>query len=177
MTDGDDSGKTVRIYANYGQIEAFNEGSEPFQNYVARWNLYLTANQIPSSRQASIFLATCGPKVFAKAVNAISSEDIQRTMYAEIIEALTDHFRPKVIVIFERYKFNSRKQLHNESIADFVSALKELSRTCGYNSTILDEMLRDQFVIGIQNRTTQQLWLENLHLEAYMLLINPLFKG
>ena len=160
MTGEDDSNnKTVRIYANYGQIEAFNEGSEPFQNYVARWNLYLTANQIPSSRHASIFLATCGPKVFAKAVNAISPKDIQTATYAEIVEALTDHFRPKVIVIFERYKFNSRKQLHNESIADFVSALKALSRTCEYNSTILDEMLRDQFVIGIQNRTTQQLLL------------------
>ena len=115
-TSGNNSTNTVRIYANYGQIEAFKEGSEPFTNYVARWNLYLSANQIPSDRHASIFLATCGPKVFAKAVNAVSPKDIENATYTEIIEALTDHFRPKVIVIFEKYKFNSRKQLHGETM-------------------------------------------------------------
>ena len=68
---------------------------------------------------------------------------------------LKAHFEPKVILIYEWFKFHSRAQKPNESVADFVAALKELAHACQFGTT-LDEMLRDRFVTGLANTETQR---------------------
>ena len=45
-----------------------------------------------------------------------------------------------------------------ESVSDFLSALKTLAHTCNFGNTLTD-MLRDRFVMGLANETTQQLLL------------------
>ena len=68
------------------------------------------------------------------------------------------HYKPKVIVIYERYKFYSRSQKSGESVADYIAGLKALAHTCDFGTTLTD-MLRDRFVMGLANETTQQLLL------------------
>ena len=68
------------------------------------------------------------------------------------------HYKPKVIVIYERYKFYSRPQNSGESVADYIAGLKALAHACDFGTTLTD-MLRDRFVMGLANETTQQLLL------------------
>ena len=56
-------------------------------------------------------------------------------MIDNIKKALKTHFKPKVILIYEWLKFHSRAQKPNESVADFVAALKELAHTSVWNYT------------------------------------------
>ena len=80
------------------------------------------------------------------------------SLFNDVVTALTTHYKPKKILIFERYKFQTRNQKAGESIADYVAGIKILVHTCDYEDN-LDDMLRDRFVIGLFNRHTQQILL------------------
>ena len=51
-------------------------------------------------------------------------------------------------MIFERAKFNHRKQEEGESVETFITALYALAEHCGYGNQH-DEMIRDRIVVGI----------------------------
>lgn len=53
-------------------------------------------------------------------------------------------------VIFERAKFNMRKQEDGEPVDAFITALYSLAEHCGYGA-LHDEMIRDWIVMGICN--------------------------
>ena len=71
------------------------------------------------------------------------------------MSALKDHFKPKVIQIYERHKFHSRSQKAGETIAEYVAGLKNLAQTCGFGDN-LNESLRDRFVTGLSSDTETQ---------------------
>lgn len=66
-------------------------------------------------------------------------------------------FRPKRSETYERFKFVSRRQVPEDTIDNFVLALKIMISSCNYNSQ-RDFLLRDQKVVGIiDNDTHEQL--------------------
>ena len=75
------------------------------------------------------------------------------------------HFVKKRNVIFERAKFNQRKQEEGESVDDFVSALYCLSEHCQYGS-LRDEMICDRIVVGLHDSSLS----EKLQLEPELTL-------
>ena len=146
----------IQISPAFGALDKYHEGTEKFTNYISRVEVYFLANNIKENRKASIFLASCGAKVFSTAANLLDPTPIEQASFPAICEALKKHFKPKSLIIFERYKFNSRFQKTGETIAEFVTGLKELSRQCEYPAALQSELLRDRFVIGLNNSLTQQ---------------------
>ena len=69
--------------------------------------------------------------------------------------------------IFERAKFNQRRQEEGEPVDDFVTLLYCLSEHCRYDN-LRDEMIRDRIVVGLRDSTlSEKLQLEpNLTLET-----------
>ena len=141
-----------------GTIHAFNESEEEFESYCSRVDLYFVANDVKDEKKVASFLTLAGPKVYGLAKNLLSPKDPVSCSYGEIKDALKAHYKPKVIVIYERYKFYSRSQKSGESVADYIAGLKALAHTCDFGTTLTD-MLRDRFVMGLANETTQQLLL------------------
>ena len=141
--------------AQIGSIGAFNEKEEEFEAYIARMKHYFKANDVVAGKQVSVLLTLIGPKGFTLANNLLSPKSLDECNFNEIVDALLAHYKPKRIVIFERYKFQTRNQNSGESIADYIASIKELARTCDYGDN-LNDMLRDRFVIGLSNRSTQQ---------------------
>ena len=137
-----------------GRIAHYDANLEDFDQYCARVDLYFKANEITGDKLVPAFLTLVGPKVYTLAKNLLSPKDPATCKLNEIKEALKSHYKPKVILIYERYKFHSRAQKPNESVADFVAALKELAHTCQFGTT-LNETLRDRFVTGLSNAKTQ----------------------
>ena len=58
-------------------------------------------------------------------------------------------------VIYERARFNMRRQEENEAIDTFVTALYALAEHRGYGS-LHDEMIRDRIVVGIRNTSLSE---------------------
>ena len=142
-----------------GSIGPYKESEEEFEAYIARMKHYFIANDVDDTKQVSVLLTLIGPKGFALATNLLSPKKLTDCKFDDIVKELTTHYKPKKIVIYERYKFHSRTQQSNESIAEFLASLRTLAKTCEFGDAILNEMLRDRFVVGLANRATQQILL------------------
>ena len=71
----------------------------------------------------------------------LSEED--RKNYAIVKAKFDCHFVQRRNVIFERAKFNRRKQEEGESVETFITALYALTELCGYGN-LHDVMIRDR---------------------------------
>ena len=140
--------------APIGTINAFDESVEDFESYCSRVELFFKANDLAEDKRVPAFLTLVGPKVYALARSLLSPKDPSTCTYKDIVKALKSHYKPKVVLIYERFKFYSRAQRSGESIADFVASLKALAHTCDFGVQLTD-MLRDRFVMGLSNETTQ----------------------
>ena len=58
-------------------------------------------------------------------------------------------------VIYERYKFNNRKQESHESIDAYTAALRALAATCEFGE-LKDEMIRDRLVCEIADNSVRR---------------------
>ena len=152
--------------APIGFIGPYNEADEEFEDYISRVKHYFNANDIDETKKISVLLTLIGPKGFSLATKLLSPKklDDNSLTFKDIEEALVSHYKPKKIIIYERYKFHNRNQGANESIADFVAAIKSLASTCEFGDTLQD-MLRDRFVVGLHNRATQQALLTDSDLD------------
>ena len=75
--------------------------------------------------------------------------------YKTVKERFDTHFIQRRNVIFERAKFNSRKQEAGESVDDFITDLHCLARYCNYGN-LHEEMIRDRIVVGIRDNNLSQ---------------------
>lgn len=78
----------------------------------------------------------------------LSEEDQKR--YDTVKEKFEHYFVKRRNVIFERAKFNKRRQEESESVDDFITALFCLAEHCGY-AGLHDEMVWDRIVVGIRD--------------------------
>ena len=74
-------------------------------------------------------------------------------------------FVKKRNVIYERARFNLRRQEEGESVASFINDLYALAEHCGYGE-LHDEMIRDRLVVGIHDKKLS----EKLQLDADLTL-------
>ena len=54
-------------------------------------------------------------------------------------------------VIYERYRFNYRKQEAGESISAYLTELRTIAKNCQHENITPDEILRDRIVLGIRD--------------------------
>ena len=70
-----------------------------------------------------------------------------------------------ITCIFERAKFNMRKQEEEESVVSFIADLYALDEHCGYNA-LHNEMIRDRLVVGLRDASLSEM----LQLDAELTL-------
>ena len=77
---------------------------------------------------------------------------------------LQKHFKPKPLVIAERFRFHKRNQLKTESTSEYIIAeLRRLSEHCQFGEGLSDA-LRDRFLCGLHNDGAQKRLLTDLTL-------------
>ena len=77
-----------------------------------------------------------------------------------VIEKFNSHFGKRRKVIYDRAKFNSRLQLENESVEDFIYHVNALADKCVHGQ-LRDEMVHDRIVVGIRDaRLSQKLQMD-----------------
>ena len=96
-------------------------------------------------------------------VDLLSSDDLKK--YETVKKKIDDYFVQQRNVIFERAKFNQRRQEENEAVDDFIVDLYCLAEHGGYGK-LHDEMIRDRIAVGVRDRKL----LEKLQLEKNLTL-------
>ena len=91
-----------------------------------------------------------------KTFNGFSFDDeSDRKKLDKVIEKFEEYTIGRINETFERYRFNSRNQEPSEGIDAYVSALRNLAKTCNFGS-LHDSLVRDRIVFGVQSKHTRQ---------------------
>ena len=75
-------------------------------------------------------------------LHSFTLTEAQRKDYTRVVLKFEEYFSKKRNVIYERAKFNQRKQKEGESVDMFITSLH-----CSYGN--LKEMIRDRIVVGL----------------------------
>ncbi|KAK8777013.1 hypothetical protein V5799_029642, partial [Amblyomma americanum] len=121
--------------------------------------MFCEANQITKEEQKrAVLLSSCGEEVYGLTVTLVKPERPTAATYEEIKTAVRKHLHPKPSELYARFLFYRRNQAAEESVADYVTALRKLAEDCGFGSAQLplDVMMRDRFVCGLRNEGVQQ---------------------
>ena len=117
---------------------------------------YFAANGITDgSKKCAILISCCGPATFRLMKSLVFPDQLSDFSFAQLVEKVKLHREPKASIIVRRFQFNSRSRARDESIADYVAALRRLAEHCAFGN-MLDEMLRDRVVCGINNSAIQK---------------------
>ena len=133
------------------QLEAF----DPEVAYLERVDLFFTANDIRPDKQVSVFLTVVGRRNYALIKSLTAPTLPQEKSYEDLKAVLLAHFRPKPLLIAERFRFYQRNQAAGESVHDFLADLRRLTITCEFED-FLDQALRDRFACGLRAEGMQK---------------------
>ena len=139
----------------------WNQWENAFKNYL----LAIGTDSFNAERKRALILHCIGLEgqhIF-NTLPEITDED---NVYGNALAALKQHFQPSVNVVSERYKFRQRKQHHGESIDFYVASLRDLAKTCSFETCTDKEMIGDQIV----EKTTMPKIRERLLMEADLTL-------
>ena len=148
--------KLATRMAVHGTLAPFDPEQEDWVEYTDRLSYYFTANGISdNAKKRAILLSCCGPATFRLMKSLVFPDQLSDFSFAQLVEKVKVHREPKASIIVRRFQFNSRTRSSNESIADYVAALRRLAEHCSFGD-MLEEMLRDRLVCGINNGTIQK---------------------
>lgn len=153
-----------------GQVGEFNSEKETFTSYCERFELFAVANDLMESavdtdearnknelikvKKRAIFLTQIGAEMFSLVESVCAPEKPATKSLNDLQQLMCDHFNPKPIEIAECFHFGTRDRHENETIGEYIVALKKLSRHCNFGN-FLTRALRDRFVCGLKNERIQ----------------------
>lgn len=135
--------------SNIGKLEIFDENTDDISTYLLRLKHYIKTNSIKDEQKVSVLLTVLGSKVVKLLQDLLAPDEVDSKSYVQLVKTLTSHFKPKKLLIVERYKFNSRIQKEDETISDYVVAIKNMATTCNFGN-FLQDALRDRLVSGLK---------------------------
>lgn len=138
-----------------GPFNQFNEAEKEWENYIERFELFLTANNIKAEIKVSTLHACVGPKIYNLLKTLCSPAAPISKSYEVIVKLIKEHLNPAPYFLTERIKFSKRDQHAGESIAEYVVELRKLATHCKFGNN-LNEQLRDRFVSGVRNQDAKR---------------------
>ncbi|XP_037565992.1 uncharacterized protein LOC119445783 [Dermacentor silvarum] len=152
---------------DFGRLPEFSGSSGSWRSWYGRLQFFFEANDITdASKKRAHLLTLCGEQTYDMVCTIVQPKQPNQVSYDDIVEMLKAHFDPQPSEVFCRARFQRRDQRHDETVSDYVTALKRLAAECNFgtsadnaaNPTILplEVMLRDRFVCGLRNEQVQQ---------------------
>ena len=134
-----------------GDIEAYLDRLD--QYFIA---LDITTEARHEGKRRAILLSSIGSETYKTVKDLSFPSKPSEKSYDELGETLRGHFRPKRLVVSERFKFHNAKQQAGQTISGFVSHLKKLASSCEFTGGALEEALRDRFIAGLHSNAIQR---------------------
>lgn len=141
--------------SSVGQIKEFSLQTGNWSTYIERVEMYFLVNKTETDLKLPTLISLMGEEAYELLSTLASPLKPSALSYSRAVELLMGHLQPKPSVLAQRYKFRQRRQLTNETITDYVTELKKMSKNCDFNNT-LDENLRDQMVCGLKSEVIRQ---------------------
>lgn len=148
-----------------GRADAWKKWKQQFLLFVKASGVHTE----PSSVQASLLVNLIGPDGFDVYQTLTFDKEEDRDDVNVLLKKFDSLFGTKSNVTLMRYKFFTRNQEDGESIQQYVTALRLLSKKCEF-STLEEDLIKDRIVCGIRQATVRDRLLrcEELNLDKAM---------
>ena len=148
--------------AKIGQLEAFQPDNERMLVCLEWVQMFFAANSVKTEKQVLVLLSVIGAKTYYTLLSdLLFPEKLSEKTFRELQEVLLTHYKPKPLVIVERFHFHWSNQAPGECISDYVV---ELCRLTTLYTAYLNKTLRDKLVCGIRSEGTQKRLLSEANL-------------
>ena len=130
---------------------------EKWPKWLKRFERFRQASELckkSEESQVNTLLYSMGEKA-DDILQSFNLEEEELKKYETAIDKFQKHFICRRNVIFERAKFNSRKQEEGETVDSFITALYGLAEHCEFGQ-LHDELIRDRIVVGIRDITLSE---------------------
>ena len=142
--------------ATHGTVTAFDPSQEDWTSYAERLKHYFIANGVTDDdKKRAILISASGPATYKLLRSLVGVTRMGTDSYDALVKTLKDHYDPPPSFMLERYKFNCRDRAPEESITQYIAALRALAEHCEFGDA-LEEYLRDRLVFGINNESIRQ---------------------
>lgn len=138
-----------------GVLSVFNHEMQDWCSYKGRLEQWFLANGIDndsdksSAKRRAILLSSLAETTYRLACDLALPKEVGTLAYGEVVDLIDCHFKTKVCSFAERYKFHSAVQSSGESLAQWSARVRGLAKDCSFPSSVLEETLRDRFVLGM----------------------------
>jgi transposase InsO family protein len=141
-------------------FDMFDPAAEEVQYYIERFEnkLRISGLGIPADPttdtnerkdyRRDLFLACIGREPYKLLCDRFRPDNVSTKQYTQLKDEFLQFYKRKVFMLAERREFLKRQRKEGESIQVFLTELRRLARDCSFGNT-LDERLRDQLVVGI----------------------------
>ena len=154
-----------------GAPELFDASVDDWTAFVQRFKHSFLANGVTDAEpKLHLFLSLVGTNIFQLLSNLTAPQEPGEFTYAQVIEKLTAHYKPKPLKIAEHFCFYKRNQQQGERATDYVAELRRLAVNCKFGK-FLDEALYDCLVCGIRDEAAQHRLLAEADLNLTKALI------
>ena len=123
---------------------------QDWERWIRRFERFRQASNLHSSSQQNQVntLMYCMGDEADDVLKGLNLTAAGQQVYDSVKTAFHDFFIVSKNVIYERARFNMRKQEENESVDSFVTALYALAEHCEYGA-LHNELIRDRLVVGL----------------------------
>lgn len=135
--------------------------SENWRRFKRYFDIFMRAGELTEKSneiKINTFLNAVGEEAI-EVFDTLELTEDQRQDYDAVIQAFENFCKPKKNTVYERFMFYQRKQKDGEPFDTFLMDIKRLARTCEFTDRE-QEMLRDQIVMGINDKKVQLRLLE-----------------
>ena len=131
--------------------------AENWRKFKQEFELYMLAagHDGKPSKQKIALLLHVARKQAIEVYNTFAFSEEEEGEYESVIGKFDSYCNPKKNETYERYVFNSRKQLEGEAIEQFVTDLKLKAQTCQFDN-LRDSMIRDRIVLGVRSQRVRE---------------------
>ena len=107
---------------------AFSGEPTEWEDYVERLENYFVVHDIKSEmKKKAVLLSECGAATYKLIRSLVVPQKPSEVEYKVLLDKTKEHFAPAPSCIVERYKFNTRVQQLDESVATYIAQLCALS--------------------------------------------------
>lgn len=128
------------------------DSAEEWKLWKQMWENYGVLTDLasqPEPYQTALLLHCLGPEG-VRIYNGLkfNTED-EGKICTLILQKLDLHFLGVTREFFERFKFNQRSQEAGESIEQYITLLRTMSKSCGFCACMKEKLLMDRLLLGV----------------------------
>ena len=130
-------------------VGEYSDDNEDFESYTERLIAWLVVNGVTDEQKCSVFLAVIGSTTYKLLKSVLAPDKPNIQTFNELVNVLQRHYKPKPLIIAERFRFYKRQQQEGETVASFSVALRQLSSSRDFGA-FLPEALRTHSCVDCQ---------------------------